>query len=93
MAEDLTRLAGRMCTVTGRVRPRSMHAFIRRLAAGNVKIMVVRSFQLAAGVGGLRPRDLFSALADARSSKETVLLATACKCHAVASAFKMISER
>ena len=85
--------AGRICTATGRMRPRSMPAFIRRLASANVKILVVRSFQLAAGVGGLRPADLFSVLAEARSSKGTILLATACKCHAVISAFKMISER
>jgi NAD(P)-dependent dehydrogenase (short-subunit alcohol dehydrogenase family) len=84
---------GRICTATGRVRPRSMHAFIRRLTAANVKILVIRSFQLAAGVGGLRPADFFSVLADARSSKGSILLATACKCHAVISAFKMISER
>jgi threonine dehydrogenase-like Zn-dependent dehydrogenase len=85
--------AGRLCAATGRLRPRSMHAFIRRLDAANVKILVVRSFQLAAGVGGLRPHDLFSTLADARSSKGTILLATACKCHAVISAFKIISKR
>jgi len=85
--------AGRLCTATGRVRPRSMHAFIRRLTAANVKILVIRSFQLAAGVGGLRPVDLFSVLADARSSKASIILATACKCHAVISAFKIISER
>jgi hypothetical protein len=84
--------AGRICPATGRVRPRSMHAFIRRLAADNVKILVVRSFQLAVGVGGLKPADLFSALAEARSAQGTVLLATACKCHAVASAFNIISE-
>lgn len=84
--------AGRLCAATGRVRPRAMHAFIRRLPAANVKILVVRSFQLAAGVGGLRPADLFATLAVARTSKGTLLLATACKCHAVISAFKMISE-
>jgi hypothetical protein len=84
--------AGRICPATGRMRPRNMHAFIRRLAAENVKILVVRSFQLAAGVGGLRPDDLFSVLAEARSAKGTVLFATACKCHAIASAFKIISQ-
>jgi NAD(P)-dependent dehydrogenase (short-subunit alcohol dehydrogenase family) len=84
--------AGRICKATGRVRPSSMHAFIRRLAIDNVKILMVRSFQLAAGVGGLRPADLFSVLADARLSGGAILLATACKCHAVVSAFKIISE-
>lgn len=77
------REAGRLCTATGRPRPRSMHAFIRRLPVTNVKILVIRSFQLAAGVGGLRPQDLLSALDQARKSKTPILLATACRCHAV----------
>jgi hypothetical protein len=83
--------AGRVCTATGRRRPRSMYAFIQRLPLAGVKILVIRSFQLAPGVGALRPRDLFAALHEVRSRKTPVLLATACKCHAVLSLFKIIS--
>jgi hypothetical protein len=81
--------AGRVCTATGRARPCSMHAFIQRLPVTNVKILVIRSFQLAAGVGGLRPRDLISALDQARKSKTPILLATACRCHAVLNSFSI----
>jgi hypothetical protein len=84
--------SGRTCSFTGRERPRSMHAFIRRLHAPGVKILVVRSFQLAAGVGGLRPRDLLGALHQIQSGKSPCLLATACKCHAVLNSFKIISN-
>ena len=83
------REAGRLCTATGRARPRSMHALIQGLPVANVKILVIRSFQLAAGVGGLRPRDLLSALDQARTSKTPILLATACRCHAVINTFSI----
>jgi len=84
--------AGRVCTATGRRRPRSMYAFIQRLQLASVKILVIRSFQLAPGVGALRPRDLFAALHEIQSHKTPLLLATACKCHAVLSSFKIISK-
>ena len=84
--------AGRVCTATGRRRPRSMYAFIKRLQPAGVKILVIRSFQLAPGVGALRPRDLFAAQHEVRSHKTPLLLATACKCHAVLSSFKIISK-
>jgi hypothetical protein len=84
--------AGRICTATGRRRPRSMHAFIQRLQLAGVKILVIRSFQLAPGVGALRPRDLFSALQEIRSHALPILLATACKCHAVLNSFRIISK-
>jgi hypothetical protein len=83
--------SGRICSFTGRKRPRSMHAFIRSLPAPGVKILVVRSYQLAAGVGGLRPHDLLQTLCQIESSQTPVLLATACKCHAVLNSFKIIS--
>lgn len=34
-----------------------MHAFIQRLPEANVKIMMIHSCRLAAGVGGLRARE------------------------------------
>jgi hypothetical protein len=84
--------AGSVCTATGRRRPHTMYAFIQRIHAEGVKILVVRSYQLAAGVGGLRPRDLFEALRQIQCAKTPVLLATACKCHAVLNSFKIISK-
>lgn len=85
--------SGSVCSFTGRKRPRSMHAFIRGLHAPGVKILVVRSFQLGAGVGGLRPRDLFETFRQTQTSEGVFLLATACKCHAVLNSFSVISER
>ena len=84
--------AGRLCTATGRRRPQGMHAFIRQIPAAGVKILVIRSLQLAPGVGGLRPRDLFDALRQIESATTPVVLATACKCHAVLNSFGIISS-
>jgi hypothetical protein len=84
--------SGRMCAFTGQRRPRSMHAFIRQIHAAGVKILVIRSFQLAPGVGALRPRDLFETLRQIESAPMPVVLATACKCHAVLNSFKIISK-
>lgn len=38
-----------------------MHAFIQRFPEANVKIMMIHSCRLAAGVGGLRARELSGA--------------------------------
>jgi hypothetical protein len=85
--------AGRLCTATGRRRPHTLYAFIRRIYSPSVKILVVRSFQMAPGVGALRPRDLFEALHQIESARTPVLLATACKCHCVLNSFRIITCR
>jgi hypothetical protein len=82
--------AGHLCTATGRRRPQSMHAFIRQIPAAGVKILVIRSLQLAPGVGGMRSRDLFEALHQIECATTPVVLATACKCHAVLNSFEII---
>ncbi len=85
--------AGSVCSFTGRRRPRSMHAFIRHIHAPGVKILVVRSYQLAPGVGGLRARDLFKALHQIQIAQPPFILATACKCHAALNSFTIKSNR
>jgi hypothetical protein len=85
--------AGRRCPATGRPRPRAMHAAIRGLSPPpDVKIMVLRSYQLAPSVGGLRPRELFAALTEMSAAKGLILFATACRCHAVIHAIQLNSK-
>jgi len=84
--------SGSVCSFTGQRRPRSMHAFIRHLHAPGVKILVVRSYQLAPGVGGLRPRDLFEAWHQIQTTQPHFILATACKCHAALNSFTIKSS-
>lgn len=83
---------GRLCAFTRRRRPRSMYNFIRQIHAAGVKILVIRSFQLAPGVGALRPQDLFEMLHQIENAPMPVVLATACKCHAALNSFKIISK-
>jgi hypothetical protein len=85
--------SGSVCSFTGRRRPRSMHAFIRHIHAPGVKVLVVRSYQLAPGVGGLRPRDLFEALQQIQIAQPPFILATACRCHAALNSFTIKSNR
>jgi hypothetical protein len=77
----------RFCTVTGKPRPVVMFAHLAALRIPGFAAVVIRSRQLAPGIGGYRPADLRQAEAAALAAPEAVLLATACKCHAVIDAF------
>jgi len=79
----------RFCTVTGKPRPVVMFAHLAALRVAGFAPVVIRSRQLAPGVGGYRPADLRQAEAAALAAPEAVLLATACKCHAVIDAFRI----
>ncbi|MEW6266852.1 MAG: hypothetical protein AB1641_27570 [Thermodesulfobacteriota bacterium] len=73
----------RICPATGRPRPGTLFA---DLAAGNwpgFTMLVVRGRQLAPGLGGLRPDDLFSLERKSIEAGGRVLVATACRCHGV----------
>ncbi len=79
---------GGCCPVTGKERPPALHRSIAALALPGVKILVVRSYQLAAGVGGMRGRDLEKARDIIERGEGPFLLATSCNCHAVLTYFK-----
>ncbi len=71
------------CTYTKQPRKKDMHLFLESLAFEKYKPLVVKSQQLAPGVGGYRPTDLFT-LADKISRiKGLLLVCTACRCHGV----------
>ncbi|RLB99354.1 MAG: potassium transporter [Deltaproteobacteria bacterium] len=82
----------RFCTVTGKPRPVVMFAHLAALRIPGFAAVVVRSRQLAPGVGGYRPAELRQAQAAALAAADAVLLATACKCHAVIDAFRIDSQ-
>lgn len=79
------------CTVTGEKRDRPMHALLEGLRfADDRGVYIVRSRQLAPGLGGYRALDL-TGMADviASSGKSRWVLGTACRCHGVISAFEI----
>ncbi|MFZ7125501.1 MAG: potassium transporter [Desulfobacterales bacterium] len=78
-----------LCTHTGRPRPLVLHEHLAGLRKEGWRVVVIRSVQLAPGVGGFRPRALFDALARASEGPGRMLLATACKCHGVIHAYRV----
>ena len=82
----------KICTVTGKPRPRVLHAFLAGLSIPGFAMVVVRSRELGPGVGGYRPRDLEEALDRVEAVPGPVLLATACKCHGVIEALDARSD-
>lgn len=75
------------CTITGEQRPRPLYALLGTLGLTGFNVHVIRSRQLAPGLGGYRAADL-------KAAAETVgegrwLLASACKCHGILTAFEI----
>ncbi len=79
------------CTVTGRRRGRPLYKVLAGLS-GSFDVRVIRSHQLAPGVGGFRTSDLLGLLVDLEEgaasdrSGRPFLISTACRCHGVISA-------
>jgi hypothetical protein len=70
------------CTVTGRPRPLEICAYLEQQRQPGWNLVVVRSRQLAPGVGGFPPADLWAAAVQLAAGGPG-LVATACRCHGV----------
>jgi hypothetical protein len=81
------------CTFTGKPRPANLYEILGSLSSKGVESIVVRSWQLSPGVGGYKPRELFRALEKVLASKKPVALSTACSCHGVIDAFKIMPRQ
>lgn len=81
-----------ICTVTGKPRPRILHQSLRELQYQHYVSIVVQSRQLAPGVGGFRPKDLYDTLETVIRSEGPILLSTACSCHGVMHAFRVSTQ-
>jgi hypothetical protein len=79
-----------ICTHTGRPRPMILHEFLKSIQHKDFKSIVIRSHQLAPGVGGYKPAELFNALKQIENTQVPVLLSTACSCHGVMDTFTSI---
>jgi len=78
------------CTVTGEKRDPALYALLRGLSSPDFKVHVIRSRQLAPGLGGYRVKDLTRAAQTiTRSLHKKWLLGTACRCHGVLTAFEI----
>ena len=78
-----------VCTVTGTARPEPMYRRLGRLHCPGFRSLVIRSRQLAPGVGGFTVSDLAGAMEMIADAGGPWLLATACKCHGIVTAFEL----
>ena len=76
-----------LCTITAKPRPLIMHAYLSALVFDEYIPVVVRSLQLAPGVGGFRTATLLGIYDALKNQRGRFLFSTACKCHAVMNAF------
>ncbi|RLB12393.1 MAG: hypothetical protein DRG63_11710, partial [Deltaproteobacteria bacterium] len=76
------------CTVTGEKRDRPLYQLLRELPVAGFNIHVIRSRQLAPGLGGYAISELFGLCSKLRQMPDSKwLLATSCKCHGVLNGF------
>ncbi len=78
----------RYCTITKQRRPRPLYQILEDLK-GPFESRVIRSRQLAPGVGGYSPAellDLFETIKKRTEPRRTILISTSCRCHGVTSA-------
>ena len=76
------------CTVTGELREANLFDVVRNIEVEGYVTQVVRSHQLAPGVGGYQLSALWQLLEEARSTEKDILVATACRCHGVINALR-----
>ena len=81
------------CTVTGEVREADLFDVVRNIEVEGYVTLVVRSHQLAPGVGGYQLSVLWRLLGEARSTEKDILVATACRCHGVIDALRWQATR
>jgi|APFre7841882630_1041343.scaffolds.fasta_scaffold11233_2 hypothetical protein len=76
------------CTITKKRRPKPLYQILNNLE-GPFESKVIRSLQLAPGVGGFKPEALLGLLEDIKRKKNSgrsILVSTASLCHGVTSA-------
>lgn len=87
--EDCPEPADR-CTVTGKKRGTPLYRLLAEVEIRGFGVHVIRSRQLAPGVGGYRVTDLKELLGKvSEGRKRKWLVATACKCHGVVTGLQL----
>ncbi len=79
----------KLCTFTGRARKGTLYRTLAQIQSADFTSVIVRSKQIAPGLGGYQPDDLFMAISGVLVASGPVLLSTACKCHGVIQAFRL----
>jgi hypothetical protein len=77
-----------VCTWTGKPRKGLLYRRLEEIVYKDFRSVVIRSHQLAPGVGGYQPESLRTSLAEVVEGECPILYATACLCHGVMHAFR-----
>jgi hypothetical protein len=78
------------CTVTGEKRDQPLYALLRNLHLPLSRVHIVRSHQLAPGLGGYKAGDLRETAEKVMTEGATMwILGTSCKCHGILTAFEL----
>lgn len=77
-----------LCTHTGKAREGNLFERIGRVEVPGMKVIVVRSWQLAPGVGGYPAGYVRDRLREAFEREGRYLVATSCRCHGVVNALE-----
>ena len=77
-----------ICTHTGKTRPGNLYEVFGAVLVSGFDVAVLRSWQLAPGVGGYPARSLLELAARIGSKPGRYLVATSCRCHGVMDALE-----
>ncbi|SPF49655.1 conserved hypothetical protein [Syntrophobacter sp. SbD1] len=77
-----------ICTYTGKERPGNLYEVFGAIQATGFDVAVLRSWQLAPGVGGYPGRSLRELITGIGSKPGGYLVATSCRCHGVMNALE-----
>ncbi|MHC1729988.1 MAG: hypothetical protein AB9866_28985 [Syntrophobacteraceae bacterium] len=77
-----------ICTHTGSARPGNLYEVFGSVLVPEYTVVVLRSWQLAPGVGGYPARSLNELLSGIRAKPGKYLVATSCRCHGVMDALE-----
>jgi hypothetical protein len=79
-----------LCTWTGKPRKGLLYKKIENVLYMDYISIVIRSHKLAGGVGGYEPQALRKSLAEVSKATTPVIYSTACLCHGVMHAFRLL---
>ncbi|MBM4286820.1 MAG: hypothetical protein FJ135_01510 [Deltaproteobacteria bacterium] len=81
------------CYLTGLKREFSLYRYLEDLSLQGFTSLVVRSRQLAPGVGGYRPAALWDLWRRTLAAAGSLLISTACRCHGVVHGLHKVNGR
>lgn len=77
------------CSVTGEGRPVPLFRLLSRLRPAGYRVLGIRSYQLAPGVGGCRGEEMMGLFQAVEAASGDMILYTACRCHGVLSGLRV----